>query len=238
VAGGPTPAECLALDLRPVGRVPGGLAGGRQRVAGDELAARADLERGRGDRQAHLHQLPGKLGRDRVGGAIHLHQRHPADPAGLAPGGVVAHPGQRAKQGPLACQAVGGWLAGCPVRPRVDDRGQPRSSPGVQLGDRAGRVEHQLLQEGLLELAEGPLDLALAGGVPGPAAREREPVGGGELARRWVQHQPWVGTRDQRAHVVDPDPPWYAAGVLEAAHQALQRVRAVGRGGKPPEAVA
>ena len=38
------------------------------------------------------------LGRDRVEHRVPLDQRHPADPARFAPGGVEAHPGQRGQQ--------------------------------------------------------------------------------------------------------------------------------------------
>lgn len=218
-------------------RVPGGLAGGRQQVAGHQLAARADLHGGRGHRQAHLDQLPGQLGRDRVAGTVHLDQRHPADPARLATGGVITHPRQRPKQRALAGQPLGGRLAGHPMRPPMHHGGQPAGRAGVQLADRAGRVEHQLLEEGLLEFPEGPLDLALAGGIARPAASEAEPVGGGELPRRRMQHQPGMRAGDQRSHVVNPDPPRHPAGVLEEPDQPLQRVRPVHRGSEPPEAV-
>jgi len=119
----------------------------------------------------------------------------------------------------------------------MHEAGQPAGRSGVQLANAGRRVQHQFLEQRLLQLPERPLDLALSGRVPRPAASEREPVGGGELACWRVQHQPGMRAGHQRPHVVQAHHPGHPAGVLEEPHQPLQRVGTVHAGREPPEPV-
>ena len=131
----------------------GSLCGGRNRVGGwgEQVAAQILKQPG----------LGGRVGQSAARGRPAVPRAWPCHSA----------PGAAGQAAPLMAQPVGGRLAGHPVRPDADDRGQPRRGAGVQLPARGRRVQGELLElleQGLLELPEGPLEFALASGVPRP----------------------------------------------------------------------
>src|SRR5579875_3424661 len=147
---------------------------------------------------------------------------------------VPTGPGKGPQELDLSGEAVPRGLLGDPMGPGVHVEVQPAPGSGVELGDRAGRIERHLLHEGGVELAEGPLGLALALGISCLAGLQREAVVGGEV-EGFGEEAVGAAARDaERPHAVGPPDGCHPTNGLEEPHQALEGVRPVVGGGEPP----
>ena len=197
---------------------------------------RPDLDDASVDRQAHIDPGADEHRRSGVGHAVHLDQRHrrPDDP-GLPAGRVEPRPGQGGEQELLGRQPLGGGDTGCPVGPGVDLSVEPRLGPAVELADGVRGIRHdELLEKGLLELAERALALSFPLGVARCTGLEGEAVVGGELQRLRAEAEGPASRRAECAHAVAPSNASDAAHVLEEPHQPLEGAGAIDRRGEPP----